>query len=874
MSRQTDITVRLSAKGAEDVKRALERMGTEGQRALRQIEQASKSARPEAKALAVAMDDINGRVGGLGRDIPGVSAALGGLGPMGAAAATGLGLVAAAAGAVIAQTGPMMEWAATLTDTAQALDVSTDALQFWRFALEEAGGSAEDADSGLAALNSTIGALRTGLGDTRVLEALKELKLDPALLQGAVDTEAALQLLIEAFEGVKSEADRTRIAQRLNLEALLPVFRLTSEEIQRLEAYFESLGINIEQGVIKALDEAHREMEIASQQMRANLAPASLELARAFADIAPHIATLIGWLADFIGWIGDTIEWLDRLGRSLVEVGELQSQVANARYGPPTDPQAAAGPVVIAPRSAGGRGRRGSAVEQARTAEILGENQGSQMRRPPPAPPATARRSGGSGRAGRAAPRDTSAEDAARDAAANEAALNRAILEELQLKLAMARTDEERFRLRREILEEENRQALAAIAANKQMRAETQERQRQVVAARRLAGLAEVEADEAEAALEAGRRRKEASEAEFRKAQEARARADEARAREAEVLADAAMLEAQTARDIAETREQQKAAELAILDLVTQRQLAEIELLKVSEEAKQRARAAVLRDRDAQARRIEDRARGGADAYLAGLQREARTLNDVLNDIVEDGLRSFEDALVDIGTGAEDAEEAFRKMAQGILADLIRLAARQWVILPLMQMMGLGGEQGSGPRQSSGMGGAASIGSWVAAFTRASSSASKGESGGGSASNFVWQLLPNILRFNGGFGGGRASGGPVDAGRMYLTGERGPELIVPRSAGYVLTAARTQQLLSGSVAGSMAGGGGGMGGVSLAVHVHNAPPGTQVRPRADGGADVIIPRLEAVEQRVGRLDSRFEERTLTTVAEANRRGFL
>lgn len=46
-----------------------------------------------------------------------------------------------------------------------------------------------------------------------------------------------------------------------------------------------------------------------------------------------------------------------------------------------------------------------------------------------------------------------------------------------------------------------------------------------------------------------------------------------------------------------------------------------------------------------------------------------------------------------------------------------------------------------------------------------------------------------LLGFLGGlFGGGRERGGPVDAGRLYLVGERGPELFMPRSAGQVLAA--------------------------------------------------------------------------------------
>jgi phage-related minor tail protein len=38
----------------------------------------------------------------------------------------------------------------------------------------------------------------------------------------------------------------------------------------------------------------------------------------------------------------------------------------------------------------------------------------------------------------------------------------------------------------------------------------------------------------------------------------------------------------------------------------------------------------------------------------------------------------------------------------------------------------------------------------------------------------------------GAFGGARADGGPVSAGRSYLVGERGPEMIVPRSDAHVI----------------------------------------------------------------------------------------
>lgn len=51
----------------------------------------------------------------------------------------------------------------------------------------------------------------------------------------------------------------------------------------------------------------------------------------------------------------------------------------------------------------------------------------------------------------------------------------------------------------------------------------------------------------------------------------------------------------------------------------------------------------------------------------------------------------------------------------------------------------------------------------------------RGTTGGG--------LLSGLM---GMFGGFRAAGGPIDSGRAYVVGERGPEIIVPRSAGQVI----------------------------------------------------------------------------------------
>lgn len=89
------------------------------------------------------------------------------------------------------------------------------------------------------------------------------------------------------------------------------------------------------------------------------------------------------------------------------------------------------------------------------------------------------------------------------------------------------------------------------------------------------------------------------------------------------------------------------------------------------------------------------------------------------------GIQSLEDGLVDLMRGAKSTKEAFRDMAQSVIASLIRMQIQQSITAPLAKAMGL------------------SVGT-------------------------------------------RAMGGPVTAGKPYLVGERGPELIVPSSSGTVV----------------------------------------------------------------------------------------
>ena len=90
------------------------------------------------------------------------------------------------------------------------------------------------------------------------------------------------------------------------------------------------------------------------------------------------------------------------------------------------------------------------------------------------------------------------------------------------------------------------------------------------------------------------------------------------------------------------------------------------------------------------------------------------------------GVKSLEDSLVGIVTGATDAKDAFRSMAQSILADIARIVIQKQISAPIAAALG-------------------------------------------------------------GFLGEKAIGGSVQRGRPVLVGERGKELFVPSSSGSIVS---------------------------------------------------------------------------------------
>lgn len=378
----------------------------------------------------------------------------------------------------------------------------------------------------------------------------------------------------------------------------------------------------------------------------------------------------------------------------------------------------------------------------------------------------------------------------------------------LRARLQVATSSEERAELAARSVEWDRRDALAQIAARDEL-SELQKTELEA-ATNRLAD-AEIEAIEFNKRIELAR--------------DAQALADERARGELDAL--------QNAQALADTEAERKAIALRLYDAQVAEERIRLQTIidlaakgDAEAEAARRAKAALdnLNANAPGGRRVVDlQNETETERFLRGLNKSSGQINESLDEIGVDGLRSLNDGLTDAILGAESLGDVFSRIADQIIADLLRIAIQQAIIRPLANsLFGGGGEGGGG-------GGGGLFGNLFG-----------GGGGGGGGGIFSF------------FAGLFAEGGTIPTGQFGIVGERGPELAFARPGGLgILSNPDSRALLGGGAGGTT---------VPIAINID-----------ATGADAAAIARLN---DRLDRLQDELPGTIVNTVQDADQRRIL
>lgn len=290
------VTLRLSVTGQEAVKAALRELGPEGARAMRQIDLAGRQASSSLKVIDGTAREVKDSLANVAVSSGAAGRVLGNLGPVGMAAAAGLGALTVS----LVKTREALDFIDNLGDTATKLRVSVEALQEWRFAAQEANLDAGAFDESIQGLQSSVGKFVSGIGGARVAKAFEALGISREQAASFKSVSDMLPLLADRLKNVGSEAEKVAIADKLGLRPLLPLLEQGSDKIGEMTRRFRELGIILDTKTVASMGEMQRKAELASQAIDVNLKQAFLGLAPTLVATSQLLANLTNGLSGFL----------------------------------------------------------------------------------------------------------------------------------------------------------------------------------------------------------------------------------------------------------------------------------------------------------------------------------------------------------------------------------------------------------------------------------------------------------------------------------------------------------------------------------------------------------------------------------------------
>lgn len=327
------VGVRFFLAGGQEVKRGFDEIRDSGRRMWQEIANGSRSAAPGVRALNQAAVETKDVMAAVAANSGGVGRILAVLGPAGILAAVGIGAMVAA----FREAAKVMEEGEQTFNMAARLKVSTDALQEYRYAIEQVGGTAQDADSALSAFTEKFGGARGGF--KRDLLPFQELGFKKEDLQKFQTADQLLSAVADKIANLSSDAEQADIADRLGIGALLPLLRQGGDAIDQMRAKAHEGGGVIESDLIVRARNAQEHFQQLSRTVGS-------DLTRAFSLVIPAVEKLMRWVQKLGDWIAklpgiraaggwrntdDDLKSLDDLKAQRDEVQKLLEAARNAK---------------------------------------------------------------------------------------------------------------------------------------------------------------------------------------------------------------------------------------------------------------------------------------------------------------------------------------------------------------------------------------------------------------------------------------------------------------------------------------------------------------------------------------------------------------
>lgn len=237
---------------------------------------------------------VTGALEGMAAHAPLAAGGLTALGGAGLAAAAGIGAFAAA----LAGARQAAQFADELSDTANRLHVTTDALQEYRYAIRLAGGDEKGADEALEKFSVTLGKAQEGVA--KATKAFKALGFTQEEINRFTSAEDALQQVGDRVSEITSSPQRDAIIEQLGLKGLKPLIEQGGEAMRKLRAEAHELGVVMDADLIAKGAEANDQFETLSKII-------DVQLKSALVSLAPVLVGLLQLAAQIAGAIGDVV---------------------------------------------------------------------------------------------------------------------------------------------------------------------------------------------------------------------------------------------------------------------------------------------------------------------------------------------------------------------------------------------------------------------------------------------------------------------------------------------------------------------------------------------------------------------------------------